>query len=276
VLTRVVVYSQWANVDPLVLNVTDRPETDPFEVRNIDGLGPVKADINTVDRGSIPGTGFVGSNVGERNLVFTLGVTPDWENLTVSEARRLLDKYFMPEQSVALTFETNEYAPVEISGWVESNEANLFTKDSEHQISIICPELYFKAIDPIVIEGNTTDGPVDITYEGNVETGINVVITHTGSKPDYVKFKVMEPEETYIQIAEVSDISGVVEIEISTVPGNKYVRNNEEDEGHVSLLGTTEMTNWLVLSPDTVSADIESNNGVQDWTITYRPLFGSL
>jgi hypothetical protein len=143
VLTKVTAYSQWANVDPLVLNVINPSDSDLFEVRNIDGLGPVKADVNTTPR-STPGVSFVGTNVGGRNIVLTLGLNPDWDNWTFSRLRRFLDKFFMPEQHIRLVLETMEFSPVEISGYIESNEPNMFSKDPEHQISIICPGSVFQ------------------------------------------------------------------------------------------------------------------------------------
>jgi hypothetical protein len=170
VLTKVTAYSQWANVDPLVLNVINPSDTDLFEVRNIDGLGPVKADVNTTPR-SIPGVSFVGTNVGGRNIVLTLGLNPDWDDWTFSRLRRFLDKFFMPEQQVRLVFETMEFSPVEISGYIEANEPNMFSKDPEHQISIICPDLYFRSVDIVTYLARTDEDPLEIDYEGNVATG---------------------------------------------------------------------------------------------------------
>ena len=136
-LTKVTAYSQWSNLDPLVFNVINRPETDLFEVRNIDGLGAVKADVNTTPLGSVDGESFVGSSVGKRNIVLTLGLTPDWNDWTMSRLRRLLDKYFMPKLKIRFVFETMEFSPVEIFGYIESNEPNIYHNCSGH-LSIEC------------------------------------------------------------------------------------------------------------------------------------------
>jgi hypothetical protein len=279
VLTKVTAYSQWTSADPLELNLVDRPETDLFEVRNIDGLGAVKADVNTVPRGSGAGSSFSGTNVGERNLVFTLGLTPDWNIYTISKLRRLLDKYFTPEQEIRFVFESDEFSPVEISGYIESNEPSIFSRDSEQQISVICPEPYFKSVNPIVIQGTVGDPPTAIEYEGNVKTGFHVRFDGAG---DEISFWVMKPQESMIRV-NLDDAGYQLEnlrhAEINTVPGDKYVRVYlfSFSAPPVSILNYAEIDEWLVIDPDTISVRAEASLGdTPDWTLTYYNLFGSL
>lgn len=278
-LTKVTAYSQWTTVDPLVLNVVDRPETDLFEVRNIDGLGAVKADVNTTPLGSIAGESFNGTNVGKRNLVFTLGLTPDWNVWTMSKLRQLLDKYFMPQQTIRLVFEGTEFSPVEIFGYIESNEPNMFSKDPEQQISIICPKLYFRSVAPVVITGQSTDLPIEIEYEGNVEAGIHLAATKaSGADPTYIGVRI---NDSFI-FAELTGFGSPVDdnrdFELSTIPGEKYIRSIIIPDGTIiNLLNFAQVgVRWPLVSPGALSFDVESSAGIQDWTLTYYPLFGSL
>lgn len=281
-LTKVTAYSQWANVDPLVFNVINRPETDLFEVRNIDGLGSVKADVNTTPYGSVAGESFVGSNVGKRNIVMTIGLDPDWDDWTVSRLRRLLDKTFMPQLQVSLAFETMEFSPVEISGYVESNEPNMFSKDPEHQISIICPDLYFKSVDPVIITGQTDDDPKEIEYEGNVESGMTVRVSKlSGSDPNHVGIRVNDPNDTYIEAGPVTGnaVTSGKDLYMNSVPGDKYIKTitNDVSATVVNLLSVSEIVQrWPVIGPGTETFDIFSNAGVQSWSMSYYNLFGSL
>ena len=283
-LTKVTVHSQWANVDPLVLNITNRPETDLFESRNIDGLGSVKADVNTTSLGSVDGESFVGSNVGKRNIVFTIGLTPDWDQWTVSRLRRVLDKYFMPQLSVRMVFETMEFSPVEISGYVESNEPNMFSKDPEHVISVISPELYFKSVNPTVILGQTDMDPMEIDYEGNVETGMIVVVngrTGAGTDPTLVKIRVNDPLENSIEVP--SPVTLNEDYVMSSIPGDKYVRRVEADGDYVNLLNSAVILDnndrdrrWPLIGPGTIDFAVTSDADIQEWVLTYHNLFGSL
>ena len=46
-LTEVKAYSSWQSAPTLYLSDLEEPETDLIQIRNIDGLDPVKASVNT-------------------------------------------------------------------------------------------------------------------------------------------------------------------------------------------------------------------------------------
>lgn len=277
-LTKITAYSQWSTVEPLVLNVINRPETDQFEVRNIDGLGAVKATVNTTPLGLVKGSAFSGTSVAERNLVLTLGLDPDWDEWTVSKLRRILDLYFMPEQAIRLVFETMEFSPVEISGYIESNEPNVFSKDSEHVISIICPDPDFRSVEPIVVNGQTSLGPIVIDYPGTIPSGILVEISHSsGPAPEYVGILMEDPNEIFMQITSPVDPNN--KIRVSTVPGEKYVHNITVPGGVVtSVLNLMEASKWLTMNHGDNNFEVYSDEptSVLDWELTYYERFGSL
>lgn len=283
-LTKVTAYSQWSNIDPLVLNVVNRPETDLFEARNFDGLGAVAAEVNTTKLGSIDGESFNGANVGKRNIVATIGLTPDWDNWTMSRLRRVLDKYFMPKQKIRLVFETQEFSPVEIFGYIESNEPNIFSKDPEHVISIICPELYFKSVDPTVIEGTTDMDPIEIEYEGNIETGMIVAVSDESPEPDpsWVKVQVNDLLESSIQLFSDDETYESMYM-VSSIPGDKFARLIDVGGNIANILNSAVIIDnnsrdkrWPLIGPGTVDFAVTSDVGVQSWVLTYYNLFGSL
>lgn len=278
-LTKVTAYSQWVNVDPLVLNIINRPDSDLFEVRNIDGLGPVKADVNTTPFGSIAGESFTGTNVGKRNIVFTIGMTPDWNDWTFSKLRRLLSKYFSPEQRIRLVFESMEFSPVEISGYIESNDPNMFSKDPEQQISIICPNLYFRSVYPVVVEGNSEITSI-IDYDGTVETGFNLLM-HQESGPNPTSTDIYSdfPDVATPNFFRMDGGPTPTEdISINTVPGEKYVRGIGVPGGEISnrLDDMNDISKWLKLYPGSNEFRALGNTGIQSWILTYYELHGSL
>ena len=288
-LTKVTAYSQWVGEDPLVLNVINHSDTDLFEVRNIDGLGAVKADVNTTPLGSVKGSALAGTNVAERNLVFTLGLDPDWDEWTVSRLRRFLDKYFMPEQQVRFELETMEFSPVEIFGVVESNEPNMFSKDPEQVISVICPEPDFVALDETVVEGTTdmfwVEDWVDLPYEGNVETGINVEVTKvSGSDPTSIGIETSADDlgsypGWFITAAATPVTTDTKKFIVNSMPGDKYAHNVTISSGVITnrLNDMWGNSKWQTMRPGSNKfAVITDTGGIQSWILKYKARFGSL
>lgn len=277
-LTKVTAYNPGTSLDPLVLNITNRPETDLFEVRNIDGLGAVKADVNTTPKGSIRGETFVGNNVGSRNIVMTLGLDPDWNDWTVSRLRRLLDLYFMPETQIRFVFETMEFSPVEIFGYIEANDPNMFSKDPEHQISVICPDPDFVSVDNVFIAGRTDLDPIDVDYKGNLETGFNVLVrTDVAPNPSIISIYRTNPDlETF-----VVDNGGTMPLDLShdfmmnSIPGAKFVKIVGASETNL-LNKVTAGSPWLTLKPGINQFQVLANAGTHIWNLSYYEHFGSL
>jgi hypothetical protein len=279
VLTKVTAYNPMANLAPLVFNVINRPDTDLFEVRNIDGLGAVKADVNTTPLGSVDRESFVGSTFGKRNIVLTLGMTPDWDDWTVSRLRRLLDRYFMPKFQTHLVFESMEFSPVEIFGYIESNEPNMFSKDPEHQISIICPNPDFTSVASVVINGQTDFNPLNIEYEGNLETGFNLLFKNSAD-PDPKKITIsntyLTPETFVVDNGAVAiPLDPTHEFMMNSIPGDKYVKLTGAP-GVNYLQKVAAGSEWLVLKPGTNIFQVQGDLGVHPWTLTYFEHFGSL
>lgn len=283
-LQKVSVYSSFPSVPPLVLNFQDISEDDLYKVRNLDGLGPVKASISTTPLGSSRGSSYGGSSVGERNLVFTLGFEPDWGNWTITKLRRNLDTYFMPQSSVTLIFESEENSPVVISGYVEANEPSIFSKDPEQQVSIICPDPDFVAVDPVTITGLTTDPAIDITYNGTQDTGIGfeltrnsgtdasaltIALAYTGQPPT-PPFQVSGPGSALIDATH--------KFVMSSVTKAKYAQQVRLSDGLITNLlpYVTIPPKWPKLVQGINNLDIVSNNGVQNWSLTYYERYGSL
>lgn len=264
---------------------------DPIRIRNIDGLGPVKATINSTQYGSLDGESFDNSFTPKRNIVMTVGLHPDWANLTIEYLRQLLYAYFMPENTVRLRFSSTHMPVVEIMGIVESFEPNLFAKDPEYQISIICVQPYFVAIDQTVISGVTgafgdTVG-TDVGYQGNVDTGFVVDITmpESGSLPggetsfDAGEIRLINqtpPTEALFVVP--MTISTTTDFRVSTVDGDKYARTYPLPSGSPTnqLQYVSPGSTWLKLRKGLNSIQVLSDPVGLDWQLTYHARYGGL
>jgi Phage tail protein len=282
VLTEVKAFSSWRSAPTLPLSEPGRPETDLIQIRNIDGLDPVKASVNTSPFGSVDGASHTGSSVLTRNIVLTLHPNPDWDNWTYESLRKLLYSYFMPKRPTRLVLYSNHMVPVEISGIVESVTVNMFSKDPELIVSIICPDPYFTALNPTVITGQTVragGSAVIVEYDGTIEAGMNVKVTSvTAPDPTDIGIQIGDPLLTYFAV--LATVSPTLYFEMSSIPMRKFVQNVEIGSGVItnllSKVHVQEGSAWPSLQPGENEFSVVTDQGVQDWTLTYFERFGGL
>jgi len=129
-----------------------RPEKSGFLIRSITGLGPPKATINTTEVATNDGSLFNSSRASQRNIVIDLVFVDSVLNETIEDLRQKTYKYFPQKRDISLIIETDNRR-VSTSGYVESNEPNIFSEQENTTISIICPDPYFYAITE---DGNQT------------------------------------------------------------------------------------------------------------------------
>lgn len=265
-------------------------ESDVIQVRDITGLEPVKASVNTTPFSAIDGESHNGNLVGKRNIILTLGFNPNWETDTIDSLRDFLYSYFMPKSGVTLRFFDTNRSPCEIEGWVESCNPILFSKDPEMQVSIICPKPYFIGSEAITIEGEVklsleiADGTIDlsegttIVYEGSIPTGFKLTITPSGSIPTY-------DDDLMIGIVhgttEVIHFTGPVDathnIIYSSVTGSKYLRSITDAEVITNLLGTVvDKPSWMTLQRGSNLFGVGGTVEGQLWTLEYYNRYGGL
>lgn len=138
--------------------------SEAYDVIKIDGLTPSGATINTSSVAGLDGTRFSSASIAQRNLVIYLNIKSP-----VEENRQQLYKYFRVKRKCKIYFK-NQNRDVFIEGYVETFEADLFGMTQQPQISIICPEPFFKAVDEILVEFSNTlalfEFPFSIPEEG--------------------------------------------------------------------------------------------------------------
>lgn len=185
-ITRIEVVSLEPAVPDLALAQGFIPNDDPVQIRNIEGLGPVKSDVSSSPYATGRGVRYEGSGTGQRNIVLTLGLNPNWADQTITSLRQLLYHYLMTDTWVTLRFVSTELPTVRITGIVESFEPNLFSEDPEIQVSILCPKPDFIDVETTLISGASDEG-IDLLYTGTAPSGFEMRVmlpsglsTHTG------------------------------------------------------------------------------------------------
>lgn len=113
-------------------------------ITSIDGLGPVKANINMTDLVTSDGSVYNSSRLNSRNIVIHANFT---YAKTIEEARLMSYQYFPIGRKVSIRIETNNRI-ADTTGYVESNEPDIFSDLSSVQISILCESAFFSSADP--------------------------------------------------------------------------------------------------------------------------------
>ena len=114
-----------------------------YQVINIEGLAPPKAQLYTNVVAGMDGEKFKSSKLDMRNLVLTIKINGD------AEANRInLYKCFGSGQWCKVYFK-NGSRNVFIEGYIETIECPLFTENQQMQVSIVCPSPYFKSVEII-------------------------------------------------------------------------------------------------------------------------------
>lgn len=135
-----------------------------FQIVSIEGLNPPNAQINRNTVYGIDGSKFNSAYLNERNIVIMLKLNGD-----VEENRLNLYRFFRTKNWCKFYYK-NERRNVYIEGYIETAECNLFAKAEIMQISIICPDPYFKDAQMIIDDISKTlaafEFPFGITSSG--------------------------------------------------------------------------------------------------------------
>lgn len=282
-ITKMEAYSQWASAPELPLGGF-MPSDDPIQVRDVQGIGPVKSDIvsaqSATGRGEIP----QGKSTGKRNIVLTLGLNPNWHDQTMSSLRQLLYAYFMPEQWVKLRFFSDEMPTTDIEGDVESFEPNIFSQDPEIQISILCLKPDFVDVDATIYTGVTDDGSTELefNYIGTVPTGIELQVSRTVAVPSYTGLITATLQSPDVQIftADPVTIDTLKYFKLNSTKGMRRVQNVAVADGAITNLldRMDDEAVWpeLKFGPNVISVEAAVAGRGQNWTLAYYNRFGGL
>jgi hypothetical protein len=283
-LTQVEVFNSRVITPPFALGA-GTPMTDPIQIRGIEGLGPVDAEISTSPFGSFDGEWYQGSSVGKRNIVLTIGLNPNWATQTIEGLRSILYSYFMPKSKIRLEFSGTHIPKVQITGYVESCEPNIFSKDPEMVVSIVCPSPHFTAVTATTVTGNSvsaiSSSRTDIEYQGTAETGFLVYLEKGAAADMGVGSEiqlVMENPLAQIFLIKNALVDATQYLEISTVSGSKYAKRVfTTPSPKVNILGgVAPSSTWVKLQPGLNRFAVTANASGGPWTMIYYAKFGGL
>ena len=264
-----------------------KPDVSGFLIKSITGLGPAKANVNTTEVSTNDGSLFNSARLSQRNIVLDMVFINTVYGESIEDLRQKSYKYFPLKKSVELTIETdNRY--VKTTGYVESNEPNIFSSQVGTQISIICPDPYFYSagedgnnvtnfysIDPMFefpFSNESLDEPLlvfgeiqiktegVITYHGDSEIGVMIYIHAIGPATNINIYNTETREVMRINTEKISSLTGkgIVasdDIVINTAKGEKSITLIREGVSYNILNCLDKNTDWFTLAKgDNISA----------------------
>lgn len=256
------------------------PEVSGFLIKSVTGLGPVKATVNTTEVVTNDGSIFNSARLSQRNIVFQIIFVDTVYGETIEDVRQKSYKYFPAKKNIEIIIETdNRY--VQTSGYVESNEPNIFSSQEGTSISIICPDPFFysageggnnvtdfNSVDPmfefpfsneslterLLILGEIHAEPERvITYYGDAEIGVTIRIHATGPASNIHIHNMGTREAMKIDTAKLQKLTGkgIVtsdDIVINTSKGDKSIILIREGVSYNILNCLDKNTDWFTLT----------------------------
>ena len=117
-----------------------------YYIIGVQGLTRPPTAVNSSTGGTVDGSFYNSSRVEQRNIVIDIVLNGDIET-----NRQRLYQIFPTKTKCTIYFE-NANRNVQIDGYVETLEGDLFVQREQMQVSIICPRPYFEDLETIYTE----------------------------------------------------------------------------------------------------------------------------
>lgn len=208
-----------------------------WQIASITGLNPPQGLINTTTIVGLDGAVFNSSKLETRNIVITVRITGDAE-----QNRLRLYRAFRTKEWCRFYY-SNDTVDVWIDGYVESVECDLFQKAEQAQISIICPQPYFRSVKQIIADISSTTALFTFPFSINQDEPIPIssydqdasaVVTNDTATPTGIIIEldfetaanevIIGDTDTGEQIHLVYAFQAADRVVINTNPGEKSVR----------------------------------------------------
>ena len=275
------------------------PDESGFAIASITGLNPPKANVNFTDSSVLDGGWYNSARVSQRNIVFTIIFLP---NASIEECRHKCYRVFPIKKKVSLVFTTDERT-LTTEGYVESNEATVFSQRTGTTISILCPNPFFTGINTVVntfgavtnlfqfpfsnedlnlplieISSYSTDREINIEYNGELEVGAVFAMDLDGPVGD-ISIGDEAGNLMYLDVSKVETNTGQAlgvgdRVVINTIPGQKTVYLIRSGLRIPIFYCIDRYFEWLLIKPGSNTFYYNAVSGAENIRFTIRyPLY---
>lgn len=248
-----------------------------FLVKNVDGLDPVKTTIVRSKFAQLDGTNRQSSSREDRNILMTLGFTPNYSTNDIRSLRNYLYGYLMPKSVVTLKFYVDGVLFVQVLGEVESCETPLFSKEPEVVISLICFDPDFSAPSSVVVPGNTVSTTTEqvLSYPGSSATGMKFKLSINRTLTGFALYNRLPSGITYAMDVVGAFAAGDV-LDISTINRAKGAWLTRAGSKTPVLYVVSPTSPWVNLFPGVNNIRVAASGAAIPFTIEYLAKYGGL
>ena len=218
-----------------------------YQVIYILGLNPPSAQLNLSTMVGLDGAKFNSSKLNTRNIVLTVRI-----NGNVEQNRLNLYKYFPTKEPVKFYYQ-NDTLDVYIEGYVENVECDYFVNGEMAQISIVCPQPYFKSIDEIIADSSNTFAKFHFPFSINIDEP--VVISTIDDNESIVINNASESSTGALINVDVKETINSIEIK-NTTTGDDMTLNYAFQSGDLIVINTNKGSKSIVLIRGGVSYNL--------------------
>jgi hypothetical protein len=255
-----------------------------YTLYDVTGVTPLKMNINSSVNATSDGSTINSIRANNRNLVLYVCIHGD------IEVNRLnLYKYFPPKKQVRIYCKTNS-RDVFIEGYTELIDVKLFSDQQVAQISIICPQPYFKGVHEFITYFSQIDSLFSFPFSipnvgmelsiigeeirknivnaGEIETGMIIELFAIGEVVNPVIYDVNK--RTHIKLNVTMRAND--KIVINTNSGQKSIKLTRAGR-ESNLLGHLAHTStWLQLSSGDNVITYDAESGESNIQLSFKTL----
>lgn len=245
-----------------VLNLSTSPN---YKVYKVTGLQPPAVVINSSVNATTDGNTVNSLRANARNIVLYMTVEGE-----VEENRINLYRYFPLKKRMTLYFK-NGSRDVYIEGYVETIECDQFTKKQIAQISILCPQPYFKGVDELISYFNEVHSlfefPFSIAAEGvkmsRITANVRKSIINTGDVESGLIINLYAVGEVVNPVIYDTFKRTSIKLNFTMQKGDRIVINTNAGSKSIVLTRSGVNTNIMgYMTPDSTWLTLESGDNV--------------
>ena len=283
------------------------PWAGSIAVTGASGLGPAEGTINTVNFATSDGALFNSSRIKSRDIELNL----KFLGSDIEAVRHKMLRYFRVKHPITLDFIT-DYRHTYLTGHVEKNEIDIFSNSEGADLTIVCPNPFFKLRDPVkgknsvrfttstpsfefefqdpnsdsptLIFGEmTATGETVVVYEGDADASTIVDIQFLGPASGVKLYNTTTQTRINIDTNEISRLLGSTiragdRLSISSGVGDKYVKAYRDGNVYNALSALDKDSDWIFLTPGDNLITVRADTGIDNVSaiISFENLYESI
>lgn len=283
------------------------PWAGGIAVTGASGLGPAEGIINTVNFATSDGALFNSSRIKSRDIELNL----KFQGSDIEAVRHKLLRYFRVKHPITLDFIT-DYRHTYITGHVEKNEIDIFSNSEGADLTIVCPNPFFRLRDPakgknsvrfttstpsfefefqdpnsdsptLIFGEMTSTGETVVVYEGDADTSTIVDIQFLGPASGVKLYNTTTQTRINIDTNEISRLLGSTiragdRLSISSGVGDKYVKAYRDGNVYNALSALDKDSDWIFLTPGDNLITVRADTGIDNVSaiISFENLYESI